>query len=121
MCAAIMAACTQGMKADDYNYLTVAYNNIEQSITLSTVQKITFSTTEVIVTTTGGNVTFPLVCLSKGRWGVCGSNWMLGTVRLCIWRIKGAAATKSDNVVENVVEGSAIAKPGFGIAEKGGK
>ena len=65
MCAALLAAATQWMMADDYNYLTVAYNNIEQSITLSTVQKITFSTTEVIVATTEGNVTFPLSQMEK--------------------------------------------------------
>lgn len=65
ICAALLAASTQGIKADDYNYLTVAYNNIEQSITLSTVQKITFSTTNVIVATTEGNVTFPLNQMEK--------------------------------------------------------
>jgi len=65
ICAALLAACTQGIKADDYNYLTVAYNSIEQSITLSTVQKITFSASEVIVATTEGNVTFPLSQMEK--------------------------------------------------------
>jgi len=43
----------------------VAYNNIEQSITLSKVQKITFSASEVIVATTEGNVTFPLNQMEK--------------------------------------------------------
>lgn len=65
ICAALLAVCTQGIKADEYNYLTVAYNNIEQSITLSKVQKITFSASEVIVATTEGNVTFPLSQMEK--------------------------------------------------------
>ena len=65
ICAALLAVCTQGIKADEYNYLTVAYNNIEQSITLSKVQKITFSASEVIVATTEGNVTFPLNQMEK--------------------------------------------------------
>ena len=63
--ALLLAAAWQTSKADDLNYLTVAYNKVEKSITLSTVQKITFNSTEVLVTTTEGVVTFPLSEMEK--------------------------------------------------------
>ena len=63
--ALLLAAAWQTTKADDLNYLTVAYNKVEQSITLSTVQKITFNSTQVLVTTTEGVVTFPLSEMEK--------------------------------------------------------
>lgn len=63
--ALLLSAAWQTTKADDLNYLTVAYNKIEQSITLSTVQKITFNSTQVLVTTTEGVVTFPLSEMEK--------------------------------------------------------
>lgn len=56
--ALLMAASTTAM-ADEYQYLTVAYNKVEQSIELATIKKITFENNLVVVTTTEGQVTFP--------------------------------------------------------------
>lgn len=58
---AMMAAMTTTIKAEDYQYLTVKTNSAEKSITLATVQKITFDTAKglVLVTTSEGTVEFP--------------------------------------------------------------
>ncbi len=63
--ACALAAATFQATADDYNYLTVTTSSAEQSITLSTVRKITFDTTQALVTTDEGVVTFPLSELQK--------------------------------------------------------
>jgi len=55
----LLAASSMTAMADDYQYLTVAYNSIEQSIELATIQKITFEDTNVVVYTSEGQVTFP--------------------------------------------------------------
>jgi len=62
---ALVAMSAHTLWADDYNYLTVAYNSVEQSITLSTVQKITFEDSNCVVTTTEGNYSFPLSQMEK--------------------------------------------------------
>lgn len=64
----LLAALFMGsinMMADDSKYLTVAYNGIEKSITLATVQKITFDSDNCIVTTTEGEEKFPLAEMQK--------------------------------------------------------
>ena len=62
---ALFSASSLIAVADDYNYLTVAHNSVEESISLPTVQKITFDATNVIVWTTDGQVTFPLSEMEK--------------------------------------------------------
>ena len=56
--------------ADDYNYLTVAYNSVEQSIALGTVQKITFEDGNCVVSTTDGKFTYPLSQMEKMKFTV---------------------------------------------------
>ena len=53
--------------AEDFQYLTVKTNEAEQSITLATIQKITFDTkaNNVVVTTSEGTVTFPIEEMQK--------------------------------------------------------
>lgn len=51
--------------AEDYKYLTMAYNSVEQSIELATVQKITFEGGQVVVATSEGNQTFPQSQMEK--------------------------------------------------------
>ena len=53
------------MMAEDFKYLNVASNGAEESITLSTVQKITFTDTQVIVHTSEGEMAFPLSEMEK--------------------------------------------------------
>ncbi len=53
------------MMAEDYKYLNVASNGASQDITLSTVQKITFTDTHVVVHTSAGEITFPLTEMEK--------------------------------------------------------
>ena len=51
---------------DEYNYLTVTSTGSEQSISLPTVQKITFSGSNAVVTTIDGHTnTYPLDELQK--------------------------------------------------------
>jgi len=54
---AMLAYCT-GVFADDYQYLTMCYNSVEKSISLETIQKITFENGSVVVATSNGNETF---------------------------------------------------------------
>ncbi len=61
---AMLAAC-QTVAADDYKYLTVGYNSVEQSITLESIQKITFENSQMVVATSNGNVTFAQSQLEK--------------------------------------------------------
>ncbi len=66
LAATLFAASALTVQADDYNYLTVACNNSEQSISLSAVQKLTFDASQVIVWTTDGQqITFPLAQMEK--------------------------------------------------------
>lgn len=52
--------------ADEYNYLTVTSTGSEQSISLPTVQKITFAGSNAVVTTIDGQIyTYPLAELQK--------------------------------------------------------
>lgn len=58
--------CAAPIFADEYNYLTVTCTNAEQSISLPTVQKITFADGNALVTATDGQVyTYPLTELQK--------------------------------------------------------
>ena len=57
--AAVVFASVATM-AEDSKYLTIAYSTVEESLTLSTVQRITFESGNVVVTTTEGQKTYPL-------------------------------------------------------------
>lgn len=58
--------CATNIAADEYNYLTVTCTNAEQSISLPTVQKITFSDGNAVVTASDRNIyTYPLTELQK--------------------------------------------------------
>ncbi|MBS7372172.1 MAG: T9SS type A sorting domain-containing protein [Paraprevotella sp.] len=58
--------CVAPLAADEYNYLTVTCTNAEQSISLPTVQKITFAEGNAVVTSSDGQVyTYPLTELQK--------------------------------------------------------
>lgn len=46
--------------AQDYQYLTAAYNSVEQSFALSAVQKITFESDNVVITTSQGTTRLPV-------------------------------------------------------------
>lgn len=61
----VLMAASLSSTADDLNYLTVGYNNVEQSIELSTVQKITFEEGNAVVYTTGETYTYPLSEMQK--------------------------------------------------------
>lgn len=62
---AMMLLSSATLLAEDYNYLTVTYNNQEESISLPTILRITFDSENVIVTTSEGNTKFPLTELQK--------------------------------------------------------
>lgn len=66
--SALVALSAHSIWADEYNYLTVAYNNVEQSITLSTVQKITFQNGNCVVSTTEGDFSYPLSQMEKMKF-----------------------------------------------------
>lgn len=61
----VLMLASMSSLADDLNYLTVAYNNVEQSIELATVQKITFEEGNAVVYTTGETFTYPLAEMQK--------------------------------------------------------
>lgn len=61
---AMLAVSTMAY-ADDYQYLTMCYNNVEKSIVLETVQKITFENGQVVVTTSNGNESFELAQMQR--------------------------------------------------------
>ncbi|MBR6031272.1 MAG: T9SS type A sorting domain-containing protein [Bacteroidaceae bacterium] len=66
--AAMLLMVSANMMADEYEYkyLTVSYgNNSEESISLPTVQKITFEEGFVVVATTDGNFKFPISIMDK--------------------------------------------------------
>ncbi|MBO7067588.1 MAG: T9SS type A sorting domain-containing protein [Bacteroidaceae bacterium] len=66
---AILMMASIAMWADKYNYLTVSSSS-EESISLPTIQKITFADGNCIVTTTGGNYTYPLSEIKKMYFSV---------------------------------------------------
>ena len=49
----------QSLRAEDYKYLTVGYGSAEKSITLETIQKITFTDGKMVVTTSDGTQNYP--------------------------------------------------------------
>ncbi len=57
--AATLALCCITALADDYNYMTVSTSTSDRSIRLATIQKITFESGNVVVTTSQGIETFP--------------------------------------------------------------
>lgn len=58
--------CAAPIVADEYNYLTVTCTNAEQSISLPTVQKITFADGNAVVTASDGQTyIYPLTELQK--------------------------------------------------------
>lgn len=60
-----MLAVSSMAYADDYQYLTMCYNNMEKSIVLETIQKITFENGKVVVTTSNGNEDFDLAQMQR--------------------------------------------------------
>lgn len=66
--SALVALSAQSIWADEYNYLTVAYNSVEQSIALGTVKKITFQGGNCVVSTTEGEFSYPLSQMEKMRF-----------------------------------------------------
>ncbi len=62
---ALLAAGSLHATAQDYKYLTAAYNSVEQSFELATVQKITFEGDYVVVTTSEGVTNLPLSQMEK--------------------------------------------------------
>lgn len=55
---ALLALGSAVAVADDLQYMTVAYNGIEQSIELESIRKITFENNNVVVYTAEGQLTF---------------------------------------------------------------
>ena len=53
------------VKADNFKYLTVGYGDTEESISLPTIQKITFGEGKCYVTCTDGVYTYPLSEMKK--------------------------------------------------------
>ncbi len=51
--------------ADEFNYLTIGYSDTEESISLPTISKITFSEGNCVVATTEGEFKFPLSEMKK--------------------------------------------------------
>lgn len=66
--SALVALSAQTAWADEYNYLTVAYNSVEQSIALSTIQKITFESGNCVVSTSDGAYSYPLSQMEKMKF-----------------------------------------------------
>lgn len=64
---ALFLTASLGVMADDYQYLTVAQADKEQSVELASIQKITFEVAQgnVVVTTTEGEVRFPINEMEK--------------------------------------------------------
>jgi hypothetical protein len=60
-----LLAVVATVHAEDFKYLTMGYNNVEKSITLETIQKITFVNGQVVVATSEGNESFPLAQMQK--------------------------------------------------------
>ena len=66
---AILMMASTTMWADNYNFLTVSSTG-EEYISLPTIQKITFSDGNCVVTTTNGDYTYPLNEIKKMYFSV---------------------------------------------------
>ncbi|MBO7098346.1 MAG: T9SS type A sorting domain-containing protein [Bacteroidaceae bacterium] len=66
---AILLMASTTMWADKYNFLTVSSTG-EEYISLPTIQKITFSDGNCVVTTTNGDYTYPLNEIKKMYFSV---------------------------------------------------
>lgn len=66
---AILLMASTTMWADKYNFLTVSSTG-EDFISLPTIQKITFSNGNCVVTTTNGDYTYPLAEIKKMYFSV---------------------------------------------------
>ena len=66
---AILLMASTTMWADNYNFLTVSSTG-EEYISLPTIQKITFSDGNCVVTTTNGDYTYPLAEIKKMYFSV---------------------------------------------------
>ena len=66
---AILLMASTTMWADNYNFLTVSSTG-EEYISLPTIQKITFSDGNCVVTTTNGDYTYPLNEIKKMYFSV---------------------------------------------------
>ena len=66
---AILMMASTTMWADNYNFLTVSSTG-EEYISLPTIQKITFSDGNCVVTTTNGDYTYPLAEIKKMYFSV---------------------------------------------------
>ncbi len=58
MAVMLAAGCVTAL-AQDYKYLTAAYNSVEKSFELATIQKITFEDGKVVITTSNGVTQLP--------------------------------------------------------------
>lgn len=63
--AAMLLMVGTNMMADEYQYLTISYNNSERSISLPLIQRISFADGYVVVTTTEGTHKYPIDLLDK--------------------------------------------------------
>lgn len=66
---AVLLMASTTMWADKYNFLTISSTG-EDYISLPTIQKITFSDGNCVVTTTDGNYTYPLSEIKKMYFSV---------------------------------------------------
>jgi len=62
---ALMMSVSTAAMADGFNYLTVGYSDKEESISLPTIYKISFSDGNCVVATTDGDFTYPLSEMKK--------------------------------------------------------
>ena len=63
--AALLLMASTSMMADNFQYLTLTYDNHEQNISLPIVQRISFEEDYVVVTTTEGTHRYPITLLEK--------------------------------------------------------
>lgn len=61
----LAAAVAQPVSADDYNYLTLQYEGVQQSVVLSTLKKITFSGGKMQVATANETLSYDLNTMEK--------------------------------------------------------
>lgn len=63
--AAMLLTLGSNMMADEFNYLTITYSDLEHNISLPLVQKISFADGFVVVATTEGTHKYPISLLDK--------------------------------------------------------
>ena len=63
--AALLLMFSANMMADNYNFLTLSHNGMEESIPLPVVQRISFEEGYVVVTTTEGKHSYPISSMEK--------------------------------------------------------